>query len=101
MFADPKGARVVEKSALVATFTKGLELLKSRGQSATRLVAVSQTRLDDHYVFARVQFAWRFEPAATQPIEFDVHSTFLLRSDRGDFTIVLQQERDDFQQTLR
>lgn len=101
MSAGPAGARVVEKSAVLAAFPKGQEFLRAVGHESTRVVSVDETTLDEHYVLARVQFLWRFARASAPPVEVPVDSTFILFVDHGVLRIVFQQEREDFQQALR
>jgi hypothetical protein len=101
MTAGPAGARVVEKAAVLAAFPKGQELLRAIGHESTKVVSLAETRLDEHYVLARVQFVWRFARASAPPIDVPVDSTFILYVDQGALRIVFQQEREDFQQALR
>jgi hypothetical protein len=101
MVAGPKGARIAEKAAVLAAFPKGQEFLKAAGHQSTKVVSLEETRLDPHYVLARVQFLWRFEKASASPIDVEVDSTFILYVDQGAPTIVFQQEREDFQELLR
>ena len=61
MFADPNGARPVEKATLLAVFPKGLQLLKTHGHTSTNLRSLDETVVDDHYRFVRAQFVWCFE----------------------------------------
>ena len=53
MFAGPNGARVVEKSAILAAFPKGQEFLKELGHKSTKVLSLEESRLDDHYVLMR------------------------------------------------
>jgi ketosteroid isomerase-like protein len=101
MFAGPKGARVAEKPAILAAFPKGQEFLKSLDHKSTKVVSLNETRLDDHYVLVRAQFAWRFEKPSTQPIDVKVDSTFILYINDGAHKIVFQHEPEEFQQALR
>ena len=101
MFAGPTGARVVEKSAVLAAFPRGQEFLRAIGHESTQVVSLAESRLDEHYVLARVQFRWRFARASAPPIDVPVDSTFILFVDHGALRIVFQQEREDFQQALR
>jgi hypothetical protein len=101
MVAGPAGARVVEKSAVLAAFPKGQEFLRTVGHESTRVTFLEETMLDEHYVLARVQFVWRFGRASTPPIDVPVDSTFVLYVDQGALRIVFQQEHEDFQQALR
>ena len=101
MVAGPNGARVAEKAAVVAAFPSGQAFLKALGHKSTTVQSLDETRLDDHYLLARVQFVWRFEKVATQPIDVHVDSTFILYVNQRGFTIVFQHEHEDFQETLR
>jgi hypothetical protein len=101
MVAGPAGARVVEKSAVLASFPKGQEFLRTVGHESTRVESLAETRLDEHYVLARVQFVWRFARPPASPIDVPVDSTFILFVDQGALRIVFQQEREDFQHALR
>jgi len=101
MFAGPNGARVAEKSAILAAFPKGQEFLKAHGHKSTKVLSLDESRLDDHYVLVRAQFVWRFEKSSAQPIDVRVDSTFILYINNGSPKIVFQHEREDFQQALR
>ena len=101
MFADPNGARVLEKAVLLTTWPKGFEFLRSQGHQYTKLTMLNETRLDEHYLLVRALFVWHFEKPSEQPIDIEVDSTFIVFACRGAFTIVFQQEREDFQEALR
>ena len=101
MTAGPKGTHVAEKAAVIAAFPRGQEFLKAVGYKSTTVAALEETRLDPHYVLARVQFLWRFEKASAQPIDVEVDSTFILYLEHGAPTIVFQHEREEFQDALR
>jgi len=101
MFAGPAGARVAEKTAILAAFPKGQEFLKAAGHRSTTVLSLDETRLDHPYTLVRASFVWRFERPPAQPIDVTVDSTFILYMDQGVPKIVFQQEREDFQQALR
>jgi hypothetical protein len=101
MFAGPSGARVGEKAAILAAFPKGREFLEAAGHTATTVLSLDETRLDERYTLVRATFVWRFEKASAQPIDVTVDTTFVLFMDQGAPKIVFQQEREDFQQALR
>ena len=101
MFADPNGARVVEKAVLLATWPKGFEFLRSQGHQYTKLTSFNETRLDEHYLLVRALFVWHFEKPSEQPIDIEVDSSFIVYAHQGAFTIVFQQEHEHFQETLR
>jgi hypothetical protein len=71
MVAGPKGARVAEKTAVLAAFPRGQEFLKALGHTSTKVLAIDETGVDDHYV------------------------------NRGALEIVFQHEHEEFQQALR
>ena len=100
MFAGPNGVRVAEKPAVLASLSKGRALSKTLGHSSTTLVALNETRLDEHYAMVRAQFVWHFEKLPA-PIDVDLGSTFILHLKDGAATIVFQHEHEDFQQALR
>lgn len=101
MVAGPNGARVAEKAAVLAAFPKGQEFLKAIGHQSTRVASLDETRLDQHYVMARVQFLWRFGKASAEAIDVEVDTTFILYVKDGVARIVFQQEREEFQELLR
>ena len=101
MFAGPSGARVAEKSAVLAAFPKGQEFLKSLGHQSTAVVSLNETRIDEHYVLVRALFGWRFQRASLQLTDVKVESTFILYIDQGAAKIVFQHEHEDFQQVLQ
>ena len=100
MVAGPDGAKIAEKSAVLAAFPKGQAFLGSLGHQSTAVRSLSETRLDDHYVMVRAAFAWRFQRASLQPTDVIVESTFILHIDRGAPRIVFQHELESFQHLL-
>ena len=101
MMAGPNGARAVEKSMVLAAFTRGEAFLKQAGHTSTKVLSLDEARLGQHYVVVRAQFVWRFEKASTEPIDVKVDSTFVLHSSSAEPKIVFQLEHEDFQQALR
>jgi hypothetical protein len=101
MVAGPKGVRVAEKPALLAAFPRGQEFLRAAGHTSTTVRSLDATRLDEHYLLARVRFLWRFETAAAETRDVEVDSTFILYLNHGAPTIVFQHEREDFIEALR
>ena len=100
-FAGPGGARSVEKQAVLASLSKGLQFIKSLGHRSTTLVSMSETPLDEHYALVRAKFVWQFEKPPAQPIDVEVDSTFILFISDAAARIVFQHEHEDFQQALR
>ena len=101
MYAGPNGARVAEKTAVLAAFPRAQELLQGHGHRSTTVLSLDETRLDDHYALVRVHFLWRFEKSSAQSIDVTVDSTFILYVNHGAPKIVFQLEHQDFQQALR
>jgi hypothetical protein len=101
MFAGPNGARVAEKPAVVAAFSKGREFLRGLGYKSTEVRSLDETKVDQHYLLVRALFVWRFQQASAQPIDVKVDSTFILYLNEGTPKIVFQHEHEDFQQALR
>jgi ketosteroid isomerase-like protein len=101
MLAAADGAQVAEKQALLAGFTKAMELLKTVGHTSTKVASSDETRVDEHYAMVRAQFVWRFEKAAAPPIDVEVDSTFILYLKDGVRKIVFHHEHEDFWQMLR
>ncbi len=101
MWADPNGARVVEKQVVLASLPRGQEFLKALGHKFTKVLSLDESGLDDHYVLVRVQFLWRFEKASVEPIDVKLDSAFILYINNCSPKIVFQHEREDFQLALR
>ena len=101
MFADPNGARPVEKASLLAVFPKGLQLLKTHGHTATNLRSLDETVVDEHYRFVRAQFVWCFEKPGRPAIKVVDDATFMVYVKGLVLSIVLQQEREDFRDAAR
>jgi hypothetical protein len=101
MFAGPNGARVVDKPAVLAAFSKGQEFLRALGHKSTKVLSLDETGMDQHYVLVRAVFVWRFQKGPAVPIDVNVDSTFILYLDEGAPKIVFQHEHEDFQQLLR
>jgi hypothetical protein len=101
MFAGPNGARIVDKPAVLAAFSKGQEFLRALGHTSTQVLSLDETGLDRHYVLVRAVFVWRFQQGSAVPIDVNVDSTFILYLDEGAPRIVFQHEHEDFQQLLR
>jgi hypothetical protein len=101
MVAGPNGAKVAQKSAVVAAFPQGQAALKSLGHESTEVLSLNETRIDEHYLLVHALFVWRFRRESMPPTEAKVDSTFILYIDEGAPRIVFQHEHEDFQQALR
>jgi hypothetical protein len=101
MSAGPNGARVAQKSAVIAGFPKGQAFLKSLGHESTEVLSLHETRIDEHYLLVRALFVWRFRGASMPPREATVDATFIVYLDKDAPKIVFQHEHEDFQHVLR
>ena len=55
MFADPDGARVTEKQAVLVALSAGRELFRTLGHAPTTLESIDKTRLDEYSVFLYIK----------------------------------------------
>jgi len=79
MAADPDGGiQVVKKEDFLAGISKRQAFFQSIGFQFVKIVLLDQTRLDDHYVLAKVQAHMRFEKNPGQPIDLKDSSTYIL-----------------------
>ena len=101
MFADPNGARVTEKQAVLVALSSGRELLRTLRHASTTLESLDETRLDEYYTMVRARLVWRFEKGPAQPVDVVVDSVFILYIKNDVATIVFQQEHEEFLQALR
>ena len=101
MLADANGTRVIDRKTVLAVFPAGLELLKTHGHVSTSLRSLSEEIVDEHYRIVRARFVWRFERPELPIVEVNIDTLFVVFSKEGKFTIVFQQEREDFRDALR
>jgi hypothetical protein len=79
MAADPDGGiQVVKKDDFLAGIAKRQAFFQSIGFQFVKILLLDQTRLDDHYVMAKVQAHMRFEKNPGQPIDLKDYSTYIL-----------------------
>ena len=72
------GIQVVKKEDFLAGISKRQAFFQSIGFQFVKIVLLDQTRLDDHYVLAKVQAHMRFEKNPGQPIDLKDSSTYIL-----------------------
>jgi len=101
MLADANGSRIVDRATVLAVFPAGLQLLKTLGHLSTNLRSLSDDVVDEHYRIVRAQFLWCFEKPGSPAIEVVIDTVFVVYAKDGAFTIVFQQEREDFRDALR
>ena len=79
MAAEPNGRiQVVKRDDFLAGIAKRQAFFQSIGFQFVKIVLLDQTRLDDHYVMAKVQAHMRFEKNPGQPIDLKDYSTYIL-----------------------
>jgi hypothetical protein len=79
MAADPDGGiQVVKRDDFIAEIAKRQEFFQSIGFQFVKISLLDETRLDDHYVMAKVQSHMRFEKNPGQPIDTKSYSTYIL-----------------------
>lgn len=101
MFADPTGARVIEKEKFVAALPRRREFFKQLGHESTKIAALRETPLDQRYTEVRVRFLMAFRKPGTERVELEVESTFILFvSDRMP-QIVFHLEHESLQQAMQ
>jgi hypothetical protein len=70
MAADPNGSiQVVKMDDFIAGISKRQAFFQSIGFQFVKIVSLDETRLDDHYVMAKVQAQMRCEKNPGKPID--------------------------------
>ena len=70
MTADPDGnIQIVKTDDFLAGISKRQAFFQSIGFQFVKIVVLDETRLDDHYVMAKVHVHMRFEKDPGQPID--------------------------------
>jgi hypothetical protein len=101
MLADANGTRVIDRKTVLAVFPAGLQLLKTLGHISTTLQSLSEESVDEHYRIVRARLVWRFERPELPIVDVNIDTLFVVFAQEGKFTIVFQQEREDFRDALR
>jgi len=79
MTADPDGGiQIVKKDDFIAGISKRQAFFQSIGFQFVKIVVLDETRLDDHYIIAKVHVHMRFEKDPGQPIDLKDYSTYVL-----------------------
>jgi len=79
MTADPDGGiQIVKKDDFLAGISKRQAFFQSIGFQFVKIEALDETRLDDHYIMAKVHVHMRFEKNPGQPIDLKGCSTYVL-----------------------
>lgn len=81
MAANPDGGiQVVKKDDFIAGISKRQAFFQSLGFQFVKMLALDETRLDDHYLMAKVQWQMRFEKNPGMPVDVVSSSTYILFS---------------------
>jgi hypothetical protein len=84
--ADANGARPVPRSAFLQALPRRAEMFAKAGLGSAKLTALTETRLDPHYVLVRAE--WHApRTAGGDPVR--LASSFLVHDDGGHLRIVL------------
>jgi hypothetical protein len=79
MAADPNGSiQVVKTDDFIAGISKRQAFFQSIGFQFVKIVSLDETRLDGHYVMAKVQVHMRFEKNQGKPVDITSYSTYIL-----------------------
>ena len=79
MTADPDGSiQIMKTDDFLAGISKRQAFFQSIGFQFVKIVVLDETRLDDHYVMAKVYVHMRFEKDPGQPIDLKDYSTYVL-----------------------
>lgn len=101
MFADPTGAVVVQKQKFIAALPRRREFFKELGHESTKISALRETALDERYTQVRARFLMVFRKPASERVEVEVESTFILFvSDRLP-KIVFHLEHESLQRAMQ
>jgi hypothetical protein len=97
MAADPNGGiQVVRKDDFLAGIAKRQAFFHSIGFQFVKIVSLDESRLDDHYVMAKVQWQMRFEKNPGKPIDIQSSSTYILFIKEDSPKIVFYLTHENF-----
>ncbi|GIM94727.1 hypothetical protein [Paractinoplanes toevensis] len=89
--ADADGPRSVTREAFLRALPRRAAVFADAGYGPTVLTALTETRLDDHYVLVRTEWS-ALRPAGGDPLP--LASSFLLHDDGDNLRIVLYLNHD-------
>jgi len=95
MFAGPQGVQAVQKDDFLKVLPKQAGFFKTIGLTSSKIQALEETRLDDHYVLVKVQWAIRFEKDRAQPIIAEISASYILYQQEELVRIVFQLDHQD------
>ena len=79
MAADPDGGiQVVKRDDFIAGIAKRQQFFQSIGFQFIKILSIDETRLNDHYIMAKVQVLMRFEKHSGQLADLQDYTTYIL-----------------------
>jgi hypothetical protein len=100
IFADPNGARVIEKQKFLPALPKRQEFFKSLGHQSTKVLSLEETPIDDQYTMVKAHFLMQFQTPG-QVIEAKVDSTYILFMKNDAPRIVMHIEHEDLKEAMQ
>lgn len=94
--ADPNRVTAVDKQAFVDALPHRARLFAAIGVTGTRLVSLTETRLDDRHLLADTTWATRLDGGESLTLS----SVFVLRREIGGLRIVFYLNRHDMMAVL-
>lgn len=101
MFAGPQGAQAIKKDDFLTTLPKRAGFFKAVGLTSSKLKALEETQLDNHYVMVKAYWEMRYEQVAGQPIINEISATYLLYQQADELRIVFQLDHQDLLKRLK
>ena len=101
IFADPNGARVIEKQKFLPVLPKRREFFKSIGHQSTKVLSLEETPIDDQYTMVKAHFLMQFQKMPGHTVEARVDSTYILFMKGDTPRIVMHIEHEDLQQAMK
>jgi len=101
LFAGPAGAQAVKRDDFLMALPKREGFFKAVGLTASTIVSLEETPLDDTYSMVKAVWTMRFEKEPGHPVVDENPATYLLRRDGGALHIVLQLDHHDLAQRVR
>ncbi len=95
MFADPSGARAIEKQKFLAALPRRRDYFEKLGHKSTRVQSLEEIPLDENYIQVRAHFLFRFEPTPGRSLEVPLESLFILYKQNDSLKIVFHLESED------
>lgn len=95
---DPNGVTVVTREQLRAVLPRRAQMFGSIGATGTRLRDLEARSLDDRHVLAETTWDVELKDADADPLV--LHSTYLLRREAEDWSVVVYLNHQDIGRVL-